>query len=137
MPGGDFPVDGVEDLEKRLRDRYPFVDEAFAHRLVRHYGTESFELLGEARRFEELGRSFGFNLTEAEVRWLDGKGMGPDGRGCGLAPHQTRSPADSRGNRGARRLDGGARTARNKHGSRRALVRSGPASPERKKVRRP
>ncbi|MEZ5838293.1 MAG: glycerol-3-phosphate dehydrogenase [Geminicoccaceae bacterium] len=70
MPGGDFPVDGVEDLKQQVRARYDFVDAAFADRLVRHFGTEAFDVLGTARRFEDLGRHFGFNLTEAEVRWM-------------------------------------------------------------------
>ena len=70
MPGGDFPVDGAGALAERIRERYSFVDGPFATRLVTHYGTEAFDLLGEATVFADLGRHFGFNLTEAEIRWL-------------------------------------------------------------------
>jgi len=70
LPGGDFPVDGAQSLMAKLRERFQFVDEAFARRLVRTYGTESFDILGDAGSFGELGQQFGFNLTEAEVRWL-------------------------------------------------------------------
>ena len=70
LPGGDFPVDGVETLIGRLRARYPFLDDSFARRLVRAYGTEAGEVLGDASSLGDLGPCFGWNLTEREVRWL-------------------------------------------------------------------
>lgn len=70
LPGGDFPVGGAAELGTRLRERYPFLDEVWAGRLVRTYGTEAFDLLGAATRAEDLGRDFGATLTEAEVVWL-------------------------------------------------------------------
>lgn len=70
LPGGDFAVDGVDDLIADLLDRHQFLDHAWAKRLVRHYGTESFGILGDAQTIEDLGRSFGATLTEAELRWL-------------------------------------------------------------------
>ena len=70
LPGGDFPLGGAGDLSARLRDRYPFVDEAWANRLVRTYGTDVFTLLDGASSAADLGRDFGATLREAEVRWL-------------------------------------------------------------------
>ncbi|MEI4197591.1 glycerol-3-phosphate dehydrogenase [Roseovarius sp. E0-M6] len=70
LPGGDFPVDGVEDLRAALRRDYPFLGADWALRLVRAYGTEAREMLGDATRAEDLGVEFGATLTEAEVRWL-------------------------------------------------------------------
>ena len=70
MPGGDFPVDGVETLIAGLIEDYPFLDDRWARRLVRAYGTDARRILGEARSAEDLGRRFAWNLTEAEVRWL-------------------------------------------------------------------
>jgi glycerol-3-phosphate dehydrogenase len=70
LPGGDFPVDGVEALRSSLSAGYPFLDARWANRLVRLYGTEAEQMLGDARSAEDLGTCFGFNLTEAEVRWL-------------------------------------------------------------------
>jgi glycerol-3-phosphate dehydrogenase len=70
MPGGDFPVDGVPARVAALRARYPFLDDAWALRLVRAYGTEAEAVLGDARTADDLGQRFGWNLTEAEVRWL-------------------------------------------------------------------
>jgi glycerol-3-phosphate dehydrogenase len=70
LPGGDFPVGGVADLTARLRADHPFLDAAWAGRLIRAYGTEAWAVLGGARRPEDLGRAFGATLTEAELRWL-------------------------------------------------------------------
>ena len=38
--------------------------------MVRAYGTLAARLLEGAHRAEDLGRRFGWNLTEREVRWL-------------------------------------------------------------------
>jgi glycerol-3-phosphate dehydrogenase len=70
LPGGDFPHDAVPRLIAELRADYPFLDERWARRLVRAYGTEAREVLGDARTPEDLGRGFGHDLTEAEVLWL-------------------------------------------------------------------
>lgn len=70
LPGGDFPVDGVAALIDELREAYPFLDAAWAKRLVRAYGTEAREILGDATTVADLGQDFGATLTEAEIRWL-------------------------------------------------------------------
>ena len=70
LPGGGFPVDGVPMQIQHLRAEFPFLDERWARRLVRAYGTQAAELLGDATSADDLGRHFGWNLTEAEVRWL-------------------------------------------------------------------
>ncbi|ADZ69493.1 FAD dependent oxidoreductase, putative [Polymorphum gilvum SL003B-26A1] len=70
LPGGDFPVDGVAELIAELQAAYPFLDAAWARRLVRAYGTEAADMLGDARSDADLGRPFGASLTEREVRWL-------------------------------------------------------------------
>ncbi|MEP3347470.1 MAG: glycerol-3-phosphate dehydrogenase [Litoreibacter sp.] len=70
MPGGDFPVDGVQDLIDGLIVDYPFLDDVWAKRLVRAYGTEAGDVLGDAGAVSDMGQLFGANLTEREVRWL-------------------------------------------------------------------
>ncbi|MCB2095444.1 MAG: glycerol-3-phosphate dehydrogenase [Rhodobacteraceae bacterium] len=70
LPGGDFPVDGVAALGHELAARYPFLDGFTLRRLIRSYGTEAWEVLGDAGTAGDLGRSFGAGLTEAETRWL-------------------------------------------------------------------
>ncbi len=70
LPGGKFPVDGVPRLVAELRAAHPFLTEPWAFRLLRAYGTDAREVLGDARDASALGQDFGATLTEAEVRWL-------------------------------------------------------------------
>ncbi len=70
LPGGDFPVDGVHELNVQLAKEFPFLDRAWAKRLIRAYGTEAKAILAGATTKEDLGQRFGANLTEREVLWL-------------------------------------------------------------------
>ena len=70
LPGGDFPVDGVETLISELTESYDFLDTRWAKRLVRAYGTDAYKILGQAKTQADLGQDFGATLTEVEVRWL-------------------------------------------------------------------
>lgn len=70
LPGGDFPVDGVDEMVSRLERRYSFLTSEWALRLVRAYGTNAGRILGDAKTADDLGRDFGATLSEAELRWL-------------------------------------------------------------------
>lgn len=70
LPGGDFPVDGVDALIARLQGAYPFLGAPWATRLIRTYGTDAFLLLDNARSAADLGEDFGGTVTMAEVDWL-------------------------------------------------------------------
>jgi glycerol-3-phosphate dehydrogenase len=70
LPGGDFPVKGYEAEVGKLQARYAFLSDRHARRLVRRYGTRAFAIVGEAAKTEDLGRHFGGDLYEAEVRYL-------------------------------------------------------------------
>jgi len=70
MPGGDFEVNEVADKITTLQQDYPFLTEAWAKRLIKAYGTEAWDVLGDAKTEEDLGDPFGATLTEREVEWL-------------------------------------------------------------------
>jgi glycerol-3-phosphate dehydrogenase len=70
MPGGDFAVQDVVQLIADLRTQFDFLDQRWALRLVRAYGTDAFKLLDGATRVADLGEHFGWNLTQREVVWL-------------------------------------------------------------------
>jgi glycerol-3-phosphate dehydrogenase len=70
LPGGDFPTGGFADLVASLQHRYAFLDAAHATRLARLYGTRAEHILGKARSHADLGRHFGADLYEAEIRYL-------------------------------------------------------------------
>ncbi|MEM1398727.1 MAG: glycerol-3-phosphate dehydrogenase, partial [Pseudomonadota bacterium] len=70
LPGGDFAVDGVDALVVDLSRRYGFLENRQAKRLVRAYGTQAAEMLGDAKDASDLGTDFGAGLTQREVEWL-------------------------------------------------------------------
>ncbi len=70
LPGGDFAVEEVAARIDGLKARYPFLDDYWARRLVRAYGSEAEEILGDARSADDLGEAFGASLTAREVAWL-------------------------------------------------------------------
>lgn len=67
LAGGDFPVDGVQALVDGLKSDFPFLDDYWARRLVRAYGTEAREMLGDATSSEDLGEAFGATITAREL----------------------------------------------------------------------
>ncbi|MEP2103053.1 MAG: glycerol-3-phosphate dehydrogenase [Parasphingorhabdus sp.] len=70
LPGGDFPADGFDALVAQYGKRWAFIDSEAMVRLVRAYGTDVTEMLGEATDQAALGRHFGAGLYEIELRWL-------------------------------------------------------------------
>lgn len=70
LPGGNFALDGIEDLKAGLARDYPFLDPATVDRIARAYGTRSRDWLGDARAAANLGQSFGHGLTATEVDYL-------------------------------------------------------------------
>ena len=70
LPGGDFPATGFDAEVAKLKAAYPFLDARLARRLTRLYGTRARSLLGPAKSNADLGRNFGEDLFEAEVRYL-------------------------------------------------------------------
>jgi glycerol-3-phosphate dehydrogenase len=70
LPGGDFPATGFDAEVAKLKAAYPFLEARLARRLTRLYGTRARALLGPARSYADLGRNFGADLYEAEVRYL-------------------------------------------------------------------
>ena len=70
LPGGDFPVDGVDRLVSELKVTYPFLDRKWAERLVKAYGTDAKIILKDTASKDDLGQDFGADLTAREVDWL-------------------------------------------------------------------
>jgi glycerol-3-phosphate dehydrogenase len=71
LPGGEgLPEGGIAALMGDLRRDYPFLAADTAERLAQSYGGDARQILGDARRMEELGRDFGHGLSEAELAWL-------------------------------------------------------------------
>jgi glycerol-3-phosphate dehydrogenase len=70
LPGGDFAWSRFETEVDIARDRWRFLSEDQARRLVGAYGLNVKAVLGDAKEKADLGPSFGPELTAAEVRYL-------------------------------------------------------------------
>ena len=70
LPGGDFLPQQFEAEVEGARDRWKFLTEDQALRLVSAYGSRLHQVLGDARDKADLGPGFGPELTGAEVRYL-------------------------------------------------------------------
>lgn len=70
LPGGEFEATAFDAEVTKLKAAYPFLDMRLVRRLTRLYGTRARVLLGLARSEADLGRNFGADLYEAEVRYL-------------------------------------------------------------------
>ncbi len=70
LPGGDFPVDGYEDLVRDISRSCHGLSLTNARRLVRNYGTRARAIIAGAKKAEDLGQDFGAGLSEREIRYL-------------------------------------------------------------------
>jgi glycerol-3-phosphate dehydrogenase len=73
LPGGDFAVASLDHQIDLACDRWPFLGERHARRLILAYGTRIAAVLGDTRRRDRLGPVFGEDLTGVEVRYLMAK----------------------------------------------------------------
>jgi glycerol-3-phosphate dehydrogenase len=70
LPGGDFAWERFDQEVEAARERWRFLTEPQAQRLVGAYGSLLADVLGDAKQRADLGPGFGPELTGAEVRYL-------------------------------------------------------------------
>ena len=70
LPGGDFKVSERDQLVDQLKADYPFLSNFWALRLIRAYGTDAPDVLGNAATQDALGQDFGATITAQEINWL-------------------------------------------------------------------
>ena len=73
LPGGDFAWVHFDAEVDAARERWRFLSESQAQRLVAAYGSRLGDVLGDAKDRAGLGPAFGPELTGAEVRYLVAK----------------------------------------------------------------
>src|ERR1700722_6565888 len=76
LPGGNFAWKRFDAEVEAARERWRFLDEAQAQRLVAAYGSRLALVLGDAKDRADLGQAFGPELTAAEGRPLMTRGGG-------------------------------------------------------------
>ncbi len=70
LPGGDIPNADVGLYVEGLARLYAWLPEQVLNALVRRHGALTREVVGDARRWEDMGPVFAAGLTEREVRYL-------------------------------------------------------------------
>lgn len=70
LPGGDFPNASYEAAFVSYAARYDWLDAVMLKRLLRAYGTRIEQIIGDAKAMGDLGKYYGHDLYEAEVRYL-------------------------------------------------------------------
>jgi glycerol-3-phosphate dehydrogenase len=70
LPGGDVPEANFAAWFEAFRAQHSWLPEDLARHYARCYGTEAADLLGSAKRLDELGRAFGGMLYQREAEWL-------------------------------------------------------------------
>ncbi|WP_455843583.1 glycerol-3-phosphate dehydrogenase [Pantoea agglomerans] len=70
LPGGDMPHADFDSFLEQVKVRWPWLPQALRKHYARLYGTRIDKLIGHANALGDLGRHFGGQLYEAEVRYL-------------------------------------------------------------------
>lgn len=70
LPGGEIPNADFESFSETMREAYPWMPRALLKHYGRCYGARTSRIVGSATALEGLGRHFGAQLYEAEVRHL-------------------------------------------------------------------
>ncbi|MBY0224520.1 MAG: glycerol-3-phosphate dehydrogenase [Hyphomicrobium sp.] len=70
LPGGDIPNADFGVYLESLARLYAWLPEPVLHGLARRHGSLTRDVIGDARRLEDMGAIFAGRLTEREVRYL-------------------------------------------------------------------
>ena len=108
LPGGDFAWARFDDEVDRARERWRFLTEAQAQRLVAAYGTRVEAVLGDAKSRADLGPAFGAELTGAGGALSHDQRMGALSGRHSVAALQAGPDHAAAGSRGAGGVHGGA-----------------------------
>lgn len=70
LPGGEIANADYVAFAEGLRSAYPWLPRPLLHHYGRLYGARTSNIISNAKGLGDLGRHFGANLYEAEVRYL-------------------------------------------------------------------
>lgn len=68
LPGGD--ISDKDSFSTKISKQFPWLPEHMRARFVTSYGTLIYPLLGDSKSLDDLGRHFGAQLFEKEVRYM-------------------------------------------------------------------
>ncbi len=70
LPGGDFKAEEFDAKLRQLKNDFAYLDDKWALRLMKMYGTRAWTILEQSAKKDDLGQDFGATLTEREVEFL-------------------------------------------------------------------
>jgi glycerol-3-phosphate dehydrogenase len=70
LPGGDIEKADYDLFREKMKTDYPWMPQGLRRHYGRVHGARIARIVGDATSVEGLGRHFGGNLYEAEVRYL-------------------------------------------------------------------
>lgn len=70
LPGGDIPNADFERYLAAMQQKFPWIPDAQLYRYVQNYGTLTNQIIGEAHDLTGLGKHFGDDVYECELRYL-------------------------------------------------------------------
>jgi glycerol-3-phosphate dehydrogenase len=70
LPGGDIPNGDIDLYLEGLARLYAWLPDPMLASLARRHGTAAPDVIGDARRIEDMGTVFAGELSEREVRYL-------------------------------------------------------------------
>jgi D-erythritol 1-phosphate dehydrogenase len=70
LPGGDIPNADFGVYVEGLARLYAWLPEPVLHALVRRHGSLTRDVIGDARRLEDMGAIFAGRLSEREIRYF-------------------------------------------------------------------
>ena len=70
LPGGNFAVDEFDNLVDNIINKFPFLPNGLARRLVRAYGTDVNLMLADVSSSADLGPDFGADIFQPELDWV-------------------------------------------------------------------
>lgn len=70
LPGGGIVGGNVAAYHEELCVKFPWLPQELVRRFIRHYGTNTPILIGEAKSLEDMGADYGAGLYEAEIAYL-------------------------------------------------------------------
>ncbi|MEQ9345902.1 MAG: glycerol-3-phosphate dehydrogenase [Thalassospira sp.] len=70
LPGGDIPDADFERYLTAMHNKFPWIPQSHIYRYVQNYGTLTNTIIGEASDLKGLGKHFGDDVYECELRYL-------------------------------------------------------------------
>ncbi len=70
VPTAGGNAHSFSEIMQQLKKTYPWLEAKHAYRFAASYGMKSFDVLTDAKSYDDLGRCFGYNFYQKELEYL-------------------------------------------------------------------